>query len=484
MIKKVLFLALLIFTLSSIYAYADDLEISHVDTSSRVSPGESAEFLLTVKNTQHITDDFAIALNGLDIYPFSNIIESAEISPNKLTLKPGESAEVKVTLKIFDDAMPAVNYRTYVIVSSLTDQNVRKKEYMVATILLPINLVDISTMFPDKIIAGDDKSFNLTIKSNVNKVLKNIEVSISSELFQQTFKTDLYYGAPITKKIEYDLDSKTKPGKYSLSIKATYNNNIRGSLLKDFEVAKNQNIIEKNEMESGLLVNSYIFEKENKGNVITEESMFLPLGSAERYFMTSNIKYTKKTRQGYEWTFVINPGETYSIRAKTDYRIPFYGLLIIILFSIGTWYYMHKTIVIQKYLYHIKDDPSGVSELKIVLKLKNKGNPIRNVRVVDIVPGLLKPTGEYATLKPANTQNTYSGLRLVWDVPMLDMGDERIIAYKLHSKAHLFTTLTLPPAAVLYKKLSKQITKTSNKVVFIPKNPEKHKIKNISHQVR
>ncbi|MBS3095641.1 hypothetical protein J4231_03095 [Candidatus Woesearchaeota archaeon] len=55
------------------------------------------------------------------------------------------------------------------------------------------------------------------------------------------------------------------------------------------------------------------------------------------------------------------------------------------------------------------------------------------------------------------------------------MGDERLISYKIESKTAIHATSTLPPAAVIYKKLSKRITKTSNRVVFVPKSLKKQK---------
>ena len=450
------------------YAYAAQLETTHEDINARVSPGETAEFSVTITNNRNIVDEFLIKANVLDIYPFSNVIESAELSQSLVKLKPKESATVNLKLKIFEDAVPNVNYKTFVSIRSSTSPSIAAKEYLIASILSPTNMIEVITNFPGKIIASGDQEFELTLKNKVNRFLKDVEVSVSSEFLQESFVTNISYGTLFVKKIKYSLDSSTRPGKYTLSIKAFYNKNVRGSLLKEFEVVKNPNVLEKSELESRFLVDVYTFRKENKGNVELQESVFLPLGGIERYFTSANLRPTKKTDAGFGWSFDLKPGETYLITAKTDYRIVFYGSIIIVLFALGLWYHLHKTILIRKYLYYSKDNKSGNIELKVLLRVKNRGNPLRHVRVVDIVPGLFRPTGEFGTLKPV-VQHTYSGTRLVWELPVFDIGDERLISYKLASKTNLFTTTILPPAAVIYKKLNKQITKTSNKVVYAPK---------------
>ena len=464
------------FSLSSMYAYAEQIELSHTDVNNRISPGETADFTVTVRNNMKVEEEFILGVNDLDVYPFSNLIESAEINPRTIKLKSGESKDVKVSIKTFQDATPNVNYKTFINVSASSNSNIRNKEYLIVSILSPDNLIDITTNFPSKIIAGPDQEFNFTLNNKVNMILKDLEYSISSEFFQESGKMNLYYGLPLVKTIHYKLDSSTKPGIYKLSIKAIYNNRVRGSLIKTFEVEKNSKIVEKDESESSFLVTRYKFERENNGNLVMEESVVLPLASIERYFTSANIKPSKQTTIGHEWTFTLKPGETYKIDAKTDYRIIFYGSIIIILFAVILWYYLYKTVAIRKQLYQVNNRESGISELKVILKIRNRGDPLRHIRVVDIVPGLLKPFGEYGTLKPSEIQKTYTGTRLVWDIPLLDIGDERIISYKLESKTNLFSTMVLPPAAIIYKKLSKKITKMSNKVVFVPKSIKKNKI--------
>jgi len=473
--KRVVFLILAVFLLSIAYASAESIIISHEDLRSRVSPGETAEFLFTIKNNMNSEATLLIGPNELDAHPFSTVIEKAEVDKATVVLKAKESVKVKLTLKIFEDAVPNINYKTFIIAKSATDPDIRARDDVTVSVLMPDDLVGITTTFPDKIIAGKDDSFNITFTSRVNKILKDVELSISSEFMQDSSKENIYYGVPITKQLEYGLDSSTKPGKYKLSVKVFYNGMLRGSLTKEFEVIKNPDIMENNQIEKGFLFKRYIFERENKGNIELEEKVFLPLGFFERIFATSNIKPNEKNDAGYEWTFALKPGEKRDIDAKTDYRTVFYGTIIILLFAFGLWYYLHKTILIKKYLFHVKDSDSGTSELKIMIKIKNKGDPLRIVRAVDIVPGFFKLLGEYGTLKPAQTENTYNGTRITWDVHNLEMGDERLISYKIESKTAIHATSTLPPAAVIYKKLSKRITKTSNRVVFVPKSLKKQK---------
>jgi len=472
--KRTLYLVMILFLFTIAYVYAEPVTLQQEAVKDKVSPGDTAEFLLKVRNNRDVADNFMVGINELDVYPFSNIIESSELSQEVLKLKPGESITVNLKLKVFDDATPNVNYKTYARVRSLINSDVSDKEELIISVLAPVNLAEIKTTFPDELVAAKNHVFNITLKNKVNKILKDVEISIVSELFQQSFKTDLYYGLPITKEIKYDLDPSTKPGEYKLEVKLFYNKRLRGSLIKEFEVVRNPNVLEKSEVESGFLVDVYRFEKENKGNLIMQENVFLPLGGVARLFTEVNVP-AEKIESGYKWNFELKPGENYVIVAKTDYRILFYGTIIIIMFLLGMWYHLHKTVVIKKELYHAKDEKTGTSYVKIILRVKNKGSPLRNVKIVDIVPSILKVTGEYGTLKPSQIQSTFGGNRLIWEVSHLDLGDERILSYKLEAKHDLMVPTTLPPAAVIYKKFNNRLTKVSNKVVFVPKKDKSHR---------
>src|SRR3990167_7657819 len=103
----------MIFLLSSVYAYAERVEIQQEAINNSVSPGETAEFLLKIRNNKNTADDFKISVNELDVYPFSNLIESVELSKEVLKLTPGESVTVNLKLKVFEDATPNVNYKTF-----------------------------------------------------------------------------------------------------------------------------------------------------------------------------------------------------------------------------------------------------------------------------------------------------------------------------------------------------------------------------------
>ena len=144
-------------------------------------------------------------------------------------------------------------------------------------------------------------------------------------------------------------------------------------------------------------------------------------------------------------------------------------ILLIIIGMFVFYYFKGKTITISKTLFKIKDEKDDVTELKILLHVSNNTDmEVHNIKVIDILPNLIKPTPDFATLKPERIQKGPKGMRMIWNIPKLEIHEERVISYKVHSRLPLVGEVELPAALVQYKTRGhKLVSVKSNKLGFV-----------------
>ena len=94
----------------------------------------------------------------------------------------------------------------------------------------------------------------------------------------------------------------------------------------------------------------------------------------------------------------------------------------------------------------------GISEMKIILVVKNTGGNLNRVQVVDRLPKIIKKPAEYGVVKPTNVKHSeLGGTMILWDLQNLVRGEERVISYKIKSDIHVVGRLHMPVASVRYR---------------------------------
>ena len=76
-------------------------------------------------------------------------------------------------------------------------------------------------------------------------------------------------------------------------------------------------------------------------------------------------------------------------------------------------------------------------------------------------------TKEFGTLKPDHMQKGSNNIRLIWNVPSLEIGEERIFSYKVKSKIDIVGSLVLPAAAVHFVNDKGQVVTVKSRNVTI-----------------
>ncbi|MEA3378709.1 MAG: hypothetical protein U9Q69_03645, partial [Nanoarchaeota archaeon] len=271
-----------------------------------------------------------------------------------------------------------------------------------------------------------------------------------------------------TETFSFSIDAGALPKDYDLSIRVVYNDEILKQAVSKFQVLENTDVKQKKEFESGFLTKTYSITKTNYGNTIVEEAYTLKLTYFQKLFASYNENPSLIDEQGLHWHYAVNPDSTYTITATVNYRPLFIAFFIVIVFIILVYLWLSRGVSIKKEIIKVRETSEGITEVKILLHLKNKSSrTIRFLKIVEILPTVLEPIKDFGTLKPEKIQKGRKGVRLMWVIPELVKGEERIISYKAKSKINIIGTFLLLPAKIRYKNIGgKAITINSNRPSF------------------
>lgn len=469
--KKIILL-FIITLLTAFYVNAADIEVSHQLLTEEVYPGEVARINIIVKNNQVTDDYFKVAPDALGLYPllsFSAFTDVMPASRNQVDINAGEEVTLPFDVYVRDDIEPDRRYTLNFNVRSGTDKEIKVKYPVPIQVISPEELVKITTDIPEEIMPGKEVVFSVTFRNQANMMVDPAELYVDSELFSKQYSEKLYpFPYEIKKSLKFTPEPTARAGTYELGIRVYKGKTLRGKLVKTFKVKPNPDVTSTVETTSGFLTRTIIVTKSNIGNVDLDETYTLPITWFQK-MMTSFSEDPQKMMPGkVEWFLTLEPGETRTITINTDYRILVSVILAIFVATIITIYYIRRGVLIKKEIFKIKDERGSVSELKIIIHIFNRtSKPIRDIKVVDILPNILNLTKDFGTLKPNKVQKGEKSSRMIWNIDELEAGEERIISYKLRPGLKFFGRFVLPAALLRYRSMGHKIIDTkSNKLVF------------------
>ena len=173
----------------------------------------------------------------------------------------------------------------------------------------------------------------------------------------------------------------------------------------------------------------------------------------------------------FSWDLTLEPTEEVTIRVIHNYRMILY-LLIIIAGCIVAYYMFRSPVQITKMAKNIELHKGVISEVKVMLNVKNISNqPLSHIKVLDKVPNMANINQDFdiGTVRPSKIMKHESqGYTVVrWDFDELDPQEDRLITYRMKSKLSIFGNFELPRAKVIYKtKTNKKRVVRSNKLVI------------------
>ncbi|MBI2672440.1 hypothetical protein HYX16_05905 [Candidatus Woesearchaeota archaeon] len=250
-----------------------------------------------------------------------------------------------------------------------------------------------------------------------------------------------------------------------LTLRLLKGNSLKGEKKINLDVKLHQDIIEKENRESGFLSTKITITKQNNGNVNIKKTVKYPLGVIQQYFTDSTPKgnYIKDDSGKYLiWNLNLAAGQEIEINIEVDYSSLFFTLVSLLLLAGLIYFVKNRTLRIKKKVYKIKEGDK--THLKIILNIQNNtGKNITNMKVVDILPSLVKHYSDFGTLKPDHIMQGSAGVKFIWDLDVLHSGEERVLTYKIEPKIDLYGKIRLPAASIQYTgKDNKLVIRRSN----------------------
>jgi hypothetical protein len=106
--------------------------------------------------------------------------------------------------------------------------------------------------------------------------------------------------------------------------------------------------------------------------------------------------------------------------------------------------------------------------MKTLLIVKNNSNyEVREIKVLDTLPRTVKEPTDFGTMKPKMLKKGEDRMSMLWEIPTLMKGEERILSYRIKSRIKILGKMIIPRAICSYRsKSKKKVVVSSNKIVL------------------
>jgi len=446
--RKLLIIPLiLILTLTLVQA---EIKITHEAQQDSVGIGETATFIIKVENRG--SGQETIRLEPVQQYgkwrvetpdPYILDIPAGNVRESELRITPLS----KISVGTYNQKIIIKDFKDNVLQEILIPVKIGPFDYAVNTQLI----------MPEAIDPRDSPTIKVMVENLYPYDLINLDLELSSSIYKESQKIDLLGNEKVIKEFRFSVDPTVKAGDYIVTATVKNKAAVVGKDAQRISLSQFSDVTEKTIKEEGLFSTTITVEKTNEGNSKAAGKTVFRMTAFQKLFSSYNIKPTEVTNQEgqyvYVWDFVLEPGDSYIVSVKTNYGVLFLGVLILLAIIFMGHHLLSKKITITKKVMEVKKTKDGISGMKIMLHIKNKsaGN-FNKVKIVDYLPKLVAPSKDFGTIKPTNVQRSASGsIRVIWDIPRLERGEERIISYKIRSKLSIIGRFGLPSAVVEYR---------------------------------
>lgn len=463
-------LAAILIVLANI-AFAASFDVKATPVKDRIIVDEVAEFDIAVQNNLETDEEFTIKKAG---YPFWDMYTKPLQNP--ITLKvPAQSTS---SIRLFVDPLYITTVDTYTIDMGIVLESTGQEQKVPITVgikstepliggYIPTVLTSTS-ISPEKIDPRED--FTIKIVLNNQNVLDypNLTIKIESNLFKDELHVPLGPKEDRTIEVTKKLDDMAMPQKDRLVIAIFKDERLIVSpIIKEFEVIeyavqedlpKEQSFLK---IRKGIKV---ISNNPDYGGTVKIETT--PI---KNLFMTTSprAEIVKETGRHYlAWNVEVGPDRTALIRTSENYR-PLVVIILLVTAAIVLYFLFRSPIVVSKAIGNVGMSEGGISEAKIIVRVKNRSpNQITNIEVVDNLPHIAHVEKEISigSMQPhAVLKHPKKGIMIKWSIETLEAGDERVLSYRMKSRLPILGELSLPAASARTQVGNKVIISSSNR---------------------
>jgi len=469
-IKHFLFLLISIICISSVNAVS--FELDAVPIKNKITINEVAKFKVEVTNTLNKEQTFRIYILDYptwDIYTepiinpilldvASNSKNSVEIIVNPLTKRNiivgPHVISLKVRSKTTNEALAVPLKVSVTSTSSLI-------EGYVPTIITNVKIpkkIDPREEIPIEIILDNQNIINYS----------NLKVKIDSNLITDSIDADLVPKGTKTLTLTKKLDPFTSPQKDNFAVSVLMDEReIAGPVISPIEIMdytdQSAPEIRKTFLKSEKDITFYSNNEDYSEELRIESSFFKSLFSSTK----PKAKILKEGDKRYfVWDVKLDDNNSMKVTITENYQILFFVIALLILLTVLYFIYRNP-LVIRKESKDIKKKEGGIFSLKVVLHVKNRSNKrIKNIELKEALPDIadLEKDISIGTLKPTKLlKHENKGYIIKWDIDNLDVGEERVLSYKIRTKLPVLGDLNLPVTTAKFRYNNKDMKANSNR---------------------
>ncbi len=478
-ILSILVVSLLVLGLANA---ANNFDISLKSINDKILITDEALFKLTITNNQVAEDDFDLKFENDLLWSIRTEPGYHKNTEYGVTIEAGKS----LTTEIYLNPAADISYSKYNIKLKVTSKAKGQVKELTLPVYVTAELGDVqylpnikgSIIMPNegKIDPREPATIKIRLENKNTRNITDLKINVKSELIKWEDTTTL---EPLeTDKvinIYAEFDPKHPPAKDKLEVTLKTGGYTFTPTAKEFEIIDYTGALTRDvKEEKSFLKKRKEIVFTNDGNTLRKERAQIPASWFKRVFTKTNpaslIVKGEDGKTNLAWDIELAPGESSDpVTVTTNYRSFFYILLIIIIL-ISAYYWLQSPVGVTKSASSIEKKEGGISEIKIVLNVKNNTlNQINDVEVIDTIPNIaeLKKDFQLGTLKPTKVlhhETTHSSVA-TWKLDDLEPNEHRIISYRIKSKLSILGDFTLPPAKVRFKaKGGKRLVVQSNRL--------------------
>jgi len=326
-----------------------------------------------------------------------------------------------------------------------------------------------SVAVPADVDPRDDIIITVNLENQNRRNLSTLDVKVRSNVINQDFTAAL---APLERKtfrFAARVDPHTPPQHDTLKVSIIATEGEKGFQFDlppiDYAIRSYGQVTPTIELQEAFLKTTRLITLTNNANVILMEPYAFPVGWFAGIF-TSTDPDARREDSDLVWDVKLNIRHSMIVRVTTNYR-PLAIAIILAGIILVLYFVFRSPLTIKKSATVLSTKEGGISELKILLELKNRSSkPVHSATVVDLVPRIAELLKEYdiGTLTPSKVvRHERKGTIIKYEVGDIMPYEERVISYKVRSALSILGGVSLPVAVSRFTTATgKERTTSSN----------------------
>ncbi len=460
--KKILFLMMFILMVGCAYA---ELFAEAEIVENSIYLDEQAVFNIYVENTDSFSKNLNMYTTDIKWYvdadPSPTKVAGDERKKFVITLIPSAWGDVGAQSVKFTVESPINNEKMILqLPVNVKSYDTAKKEYSPS--------VELRASFPEEIDPRNPIPLELYLRNRNRLEIDELKIIISSELFYEEKIIQLNALSETRENLQYTIDDDTKPIEDTLQISLSYNNRTINRERISYEVIPYAEFIEKQDNIQELFKKTTEYTITNQGNIKKKGDFRVDVSVLQNLFTKATPKPTNINikEQYYEWYLDLQPNEEIDISVVRNYRPALY-IFFISLVIVMIYFLYRSPILIRKESIVMGSTEQGISEMKVLLHLRNRSaDIIENLTLIDLIPPIadLIKEDHLGTVSPSKILKHHKkGTIIKWEFDAIEPFEERIISYRIKTRMTVVGGITLPKAKIKFMKKDTERTVKSNK---------------------